>query len=219
MIKLENNSHESRTTKQTREQAKSLLKQDLDLKPAIKLSKQGKQFFDLLLTLISNSDAPFAQIDSLQISLLSENLDQLQQATDSIHQNGIMIDGKKNQATTVFNSALKNVNDLLRDLNLTMNARVKQLLSNVQSGNVDDPFAELISLDQLQQATDSIHQNGIMIDGKKNQATTVFNSALKNVNDLLRDLNLTMNARVKQLLSNVQSGNVDDPFAELISDD
>lgn len=147
MIKLENNSHESRTTKQTREQAKSLLKQDLDLKPAIKLSKQGKQFFDLLLTLISNSDAPFAQIDSLQISLLSENLDQLQQATDSIHQNGIMIDGKKNQATTVFNSALKNVNDLLRDLNLTMNARVKQLLSNVQSGNVDDPFAELISDD------------------------------------------------------------------------
>lgn len=147
MIKLKNNSNESRTMKQTREQAKSLLNQDLNLRPAIKLSKQGKQFFDLLLTLVGDSDTPFAQIDSLQLSLLAESLDQLQQALDSIHSNGIMIDGKKNQATTVYNSALKNVNDLLRDLNLTMNARVKQLLNNVQSGNVDDPFAELMSDD------------------------------------------------------------------------
>lgn len=147
MIKLENNSNESRTTKQTREQAKSLLKQDLDLRPAIILSDQGQVFFNLLLTLVSDSDAPFAQIDSLQISLLAESLDQLQQALDSIHSNGIMIDGKRNMATTVYNSALKNVNDLLRDLNLTMNARVKQLLNNVQSGNVDDPFAELINDD------------------------------------------------------------------------
>lgn len=147
MIKLENNSNESRTMKQTREQAKSLLNQDLDLKPAIKLSKQGQAFFDLLLTLVSDSDVPFAQIDSLQLSLLAESLDQLSQALDSIHSNGIMIDGKRNMATTVYNSALKNVNDLLRDLNLTMNARVKQLLNNVQSGDVDDPFKELINDD------------------------------------------------------------------------
>lgn len=145
MIKLKNNSNESRTMKQTREQASSMLGQDLDLKPAIKLSKQGKQFFDLLLTLVGDSDVPFAQIDSLQVSLLAESLDQLQQALDSIHSNGIMIDGKRNMATTVYNSALKNVNDLLRDLNLTMNARVKQLLANVQSGDVADPFAELMS--------------------------------------------------------------------------
>lgn len=147
MIKLKNNSHESRTMQQTREQAKSLLNQDLNLQPAIKLSKQGKQFFSLLLTLVSDSDVPFAQIDSLQISLLAESLDQLQQAIADIHSNGVVIDGKKNQATTVYNSALKNTNDLLRDLNLTMNARVKQLLNNVQSGNVDDPFAELMSDD------------------------------------------------------------------------
>lgn len=134
--------------KQTREQAKSMLGQDLDLTPTIKLSKQGKQFFDLLLTLVSDSDTPFAQIDSLQLSLLAESLDQLQQALDSIHSDGVvMIDGKRNMATTVYNSALKNVNDLLRDLNLTMNARVKQLLSNVQSGDVDDPFKELINND------------------------------------------------------------------------
>ena len=147
MIKLENNSNESRTTKQTREQAKSLLKQDLDLRPAIILSDQGQVFFNLLLTLVSDSDVPFAKIDSLQLSLLAESLDQLQQSLDSIHHNGIMIDGKRNMATTVYNSALKNVNDLLRDLNLTMYARVKQLLNNVQSGNVDDPFAELMSDD------------------------------------------------------------------------
>lgn len=133
--------------KQTREQAKSLLNQDLDLKPAIKLSKQGKQFFDLLLTLVSDSDVPFAKVDSLQLSLLAESLDQLQQSLDSIHNNGIMIGDKRNMATTVYNSALKNVNDLLRDLNLTMNARVKQLLNNVQSGDVDDPFKELINND------------------------------------------------------------------------
>ncbi|MZU26890.1 P27 family phage terminase small subunit [Lactiplantibacillus plantarum] len=144
MIKLENNSNESRTMKQTREQAKSLLNQDLNLKPAIKLSKQGKQFFDLLLTLVGDSDVPFAQIDSLQVSLLAESLDQLQQALDSIHSNGVMIDGKRNMATTVYNSALKNVDDLLRDLNMTVNARVKQLLNNVQSGDVSDPFKELI---------------------------------------------------------------------------
>ena len=147
MIKLENNSHKSRTTKQTREQAKSMLDQDLNLRPAIILSDQGQVFFNLLLTLVSDSDVPFAQIDSLQISLLAESLDQLQQALDSIHSNGVVVGGKRNMATTVYNSALKNVNDLLRDLNLTMNARVKQLLSNVQSGNVDDPFAELISDD------------------------------------------------------------------------
>lgn len=134
--------------KQTREQAKSLLNQDLDLRPAIKLSKQGQAFFDLLLTLVSDSDVPFAQIDSLQLSLLAESLDQLQQALDSIHSDGVvMIDGKRNMATTVYNSALKNVNDLLRDLNLTMNARVKQLLNNVQNDNVDDPFKELINDD------------------------------------------------------------------------
>lgn len=149
MIKLENNSHESRTKKQTREQAKSMLDQDLDLKPTIELSKQGQAFFNLLLTLVSDSDVPFAQIDSLQISLLAESLDQLQQALDSIHNNGIVVDGKRNMATTVYNSALKNVNDLLRDLNLTMNARVKQLLNNVQNDNVDDPFKELINDDWL----------------------------------------------------------------------
>ncbi|WP_195235742.1 P27 family phage terminase small subunit [Lactiplantibacillus plantarum] len=147
MIKLENNSHESRTKKQTREQAKSMLDQDLDLKPTIELSKQGQAFFNLLLTLVSDSDVPFAQIDSLQISLLAESLDQLQQALDSIHNNGVVVDGKRNMATTVYNSALKNVNDLLRDLNLTMNARVKQLLNNVQNDNVDDPFKELINDD------------------------------------------------------------------------
>ncbi|MDO7806499.1 P27 family phage terminase small subunit [Lactiplantibacillus pentosus] len=148
MIKLENNSHESKKNEQSREQAKSLLNQDLDLQPAINLSKQGKQFFDLLLTLVGDSDVPFSQIDSLQLSLLAESLDQLQQALDSIHSDGVvMIDGKRNMATTVYNSALKNVNDLLRDLNLTMNARVKQLLSNVQNGNVADPFAELINDD------------------------------------------------------------------------
>lgn len=147
MIKLKNNSHESRTTKQEREQAKSMLDQDLDLRPAIILSDQGQVFFNLLLTLVSDSDVPFAQIDSLQISLLAESLDQLQQSLDSIHHNGIMVDGKRNMATTVYNSALKNVNDLLRDLNLTMNARVKQLLNNVQSGDVADPFAELMSDD------------------------------------------------------------------------
>ena len=147
MMKLENNSHESRTTKQTREQVKSMLYQDLDLKPAIKLSKQGKQFFDLLLTLVSDSDVPFAQIDSLQLSLLAESLDQLQQSLDSIHSDGVVVDGKRNQALMIYNSSLKNVDDLLRDLNLTMNARVKQLLSNVQNDNVDDPFKELINDD------------------------------------------------------------------------
>lgn len=148
MIKLKNNSHESRTMKQTREQAKSLLNQDLDLQPSIKLSKQGQAFFDLLLTLVSDSDVPFAKIDSLQLSLLAESLDQLQQALDSIHSDGVvMANGKRNMATTVYNSALKNVNDLLRDLNLTMNARVKQLLNNVQNGDVADPFAELMSDD------------------------------------------------------------------------
>lgn len=147
MIKLENNSHESRTTKQEREQARSMLDQDLDLKPTIKLSKQGKQFFDLLLTLVSDSDVPFAQIDSLQISLLAESLDQLQQSLDSIHSDGVVVDGKRNQALMIYNSSLKNVDDLLRDLNLTMNARVKQLLNNVQNDNIDDPFRELINDD------------------------------------------------------------------------
>lgn len=147
MIKLENNSNESRTMKQTRQQAKSLLKQDLNLKPAIILSDQGQVFFNLLLTLVSDSDVPFAQIDSLQLSLLAESLDQLQQSLDDIHSNGVVIDGKKNQATTVYNSALKNVNDLLHCLNLSVNDRVKQLLNNVQNGDVADPFAELINDD------------------------------------------------------------------------
>lgn len=147
MIKLKNNSHEAKQQKQDREQMASLLTKDLNLTPAINLSQQGQKFFDLLLTLIADSDVPFAQIDSLQLSLLAESLDQLQQALDDIHSNGVVINSKKNQATTVYNTALKNVNDLLRDLNLTVNARVKQLLSNVQNGEVDDPFSELMSDD------------------------------------------------------------------------
>ncbi|XXO39445.1 hypothetical protein ACSEXT_01240 (plasmid) [Lactiplantibacillus plantarum] len=148
MLKLENSKkHLSKQQKQDREQAKNLLQQDLELTPAINLSEQGQAFFDLLLTLISDSDVPFAKVDSLQLSLLAESLDQLQQALDDIHSNGVVIDGKKNQATTVYNSALKNVNDLLHCLNLSVNDRVKQLLNNVQSGNVDDPFAELINDD------------------------------------------------------------------------
>lgn len=148
VLKLENSKkHLSKQQKQDREQAKKLLQQDLELTPAINLSEQGQAFFDLLLTLISDSDVPFAQIDSLQLSLLAESLDQLQQSLDDIHSNGVVIDGKKNQATTVYNSALKNVNDLLHCLNLSVNDRVKQLLNNVQSGDVDDPFAELINDD------------------------------------------------------------------------
>lgn len=147
MIKLKNNSHEAKQEKQDREQMASLLMKDLNLTPAINLSQQGQKFFDLLLTLIADSDVPFAQIDSLQLSLLAESLDQLQQSLDDIHSNGVVIDGKKNQATTVYNSALKNVNDLLHCLNLSVNDRVKQLLNNVQSGDVADPFAELMSND------------------------------------------------------------------------
>lgn len=148
MLKLENSKkHLSKQEKQDREQAKKLLQQDLELTPAINLSEQGAAFFDLLLTLISDSDVPFAQVDSLQLSLLAESLDQLQQSLDSIHSDGVVINGKRNMATTVYNSALKNVNDLLHSLNLTVNDRVKQLLNNVQSGDVEDPFASLINDD------------------------------------------------------------------------
>lgn len=47
----------------------------------------------------------------------------------------------------------------------------------------------------------------------------IYNSSLKNVNTLMTSLNLSMNQRVKTLLTDIQNQNIDDPFQEVIQDE
>lgn len=117
-------------------------------KPALKsatwLSNQGKKIFDYLIQSIADSETPFSKIDEPQINLLAESIDQTIQAIESIHEDGLIVDGKRNQAIMIYNSSLKNVNALMTSLNLSMNQRVKLLLSNIENQSIDDPFQDVI---------------------------------------------------------------------------
>ena len=114
------------------------------LKSATWLSNQGKKIFDYLIQSIVDSETPFSKIDEPQINLLAESIDQTIQAIDYIHKNGLIEDGKKSPAIMIYNSSLKNVNTLMTSLNLSMNQRVKTLLTSIQNQNVDDPFQDVI---------------------------------------------------------------------------
>ena len=76
-----------------------------------------------------------------------------------------------------------------------------------------------IELDIIQQANESITDIGILIDNKRNPAIMVRNTALKNISMLLNDMNLTLNKRIHAVIDSVENKNIDDPFAELMSDD
>lgn len=141
--------HYSKKEKQDREQTKNILtNKEINLQPAKYLNEQGKEYFEYLTDIIKDSEIPFDSIDEVSLNLLAENLYQAEDAIKNIHENGVMLsDGKKNQATAVFNSVLKNIDSLLTSLNLTMNQRVKTLLANVQNQNIDDPFKDVIDND------------------------------------------------------------------------
>ncbi|GAJ27547.1 hypothetical protein JCM15457_2550 [Liquorilactobacillus sucicola DSM 21376 = JCM 15457] len=148
MIQTENTKkHYSKKEKIDREQvAKILTNKEVTLIPARYLNEQGKDYFQYLVDIIEDSDIPFDSIDEISLNLLAENLYQAAEAIKNIHENGVItVDGKKNQATTIFNSVLKNIDSLLTSLNLTMNQRVKTLLANVQNENIEDPFKEVMN--------------------------------------------------------------------------
>lgn len=150
MIQIENSKkHYSKKEKQDREQTKNILaNKEINLQPAKYLNEKGKECFDYLTDIIKDSEIPFDSIDEVSLNLLAENLYQAEDSIKNIHENGVMLmDGKKNQATAVFNSVLKNIDSLLTSLNLTMNQRVKTLLANVQNQNIDDPFQDVIQDD------------------------------------------------------------------------
>lgn len=148
MIQTKNTKkHYSKKEKNDREQTANILtNKEVKLIPARYLNEQGKDYFQYLVDIIEDSEIPFDSIDEISLNLLAENLCQATEAIKNIHKNGVIsIDGKKNLATTVFNSVLKNIDSLLTSLNLTMNQRVKTLLANVQNENIEDPFKEIIN--------------------------------------------------------------------------
>lgn len=150
MIQTENSKkHYSKKEKQDREQTKNILSnKEINLQPAKYLNEQGREYFEYLTDIIADSEIPFDSIDEVSLNLLAENLYQAEDSIKNIHENGVMLSGgKKNQATAVFNSVLKNIDSLLTSLNLTMSQRVKTLLVNVQNEKIDDPFKELIQDD------------------------------------------------------------------------
>lgn len=118
--------------------------QKYNFKPASYLNEQGKKIFEYLIQVIEDSETPFSGIDETQLNLLTESLYQTIQAIDYIHKNGLIEDGKKSPAIMIYNSSLKNVNTLMTSLNLSMNQRVKTLLTSIQNQNVDDPFQDVI---------------------------------------------------------------------------
>lgn len=84
-------------------------------------------------------------LDEFQLNLLAINLQRFAQCEKNINEQGLLIDGKKNPLIASSNLYLKNVQSLFNDLGLSRNARMKQLLNQIQTEKIEDPFKDLIN--------------------------------------------------------------------------
>lgn len=147
-VNLNSKRHESKIKKQDRQQSKEILQnQSGNLKPEEYLSKQQKTIFNSLVSMIDLQTTPLQQIDGIQLSQLAIELDIIQHANESINDIGILIGDKRNPAIMIRNTALKNISTLLNDMNLTLNKRIHMVIYNVQNKNIDDPFKDLMQID------------------------------------------------------------------------
>lgn len=113
----------------------------------LEVTKQAgaEDFFDLLSNVITEADIDLISLDQFQLNLLAINLQRFSQCEKNINEQGLMVDSKKNPLIAASNIYLKNVITLFNDLGLSRNARMKQLLNQIQTQKIEDPFKDLIN--------------------------------------------------------------------------
>ncbi|MEC5141828.1 P27 family phage terminase small subunit [Pediococcus pentosaceus] len=151
IIKLEQKGHITKKEKADKAQVKAILKEQATGQE-VKLLEVTKQagacsFFSLLSNVITEADIDLITLDQFQLNLLAINLQRFAQCEKNINEQGLLIDGKKNPLIAASNIYLKNVITLFNDLGLSRNARMKQLLNQIQtqSEKIEDPFKDLIN--------------------------------------------------------------------------
>ena len=149
IIKLEQKGHITKKERQDKEQVKAILKkqatgQEVKL---LEVTKQAgaENFFDLISNVITEADIDLITLDEFQLNLLAINLQRFAQCEKNINEQGLLIDGKKNPLISASNLYLKNVQSLFNDLGLSRNARMKQLLNQIKTEKIEDPFKDLIN--------------------------------------------------------------------------
>lgn len=147
-MKLEQTGHITKKERQDKAQLKAILKkqatgQKVEL---LEVTKEAgaEDFFNLLSNVILEADIDLISLDQFQLNLLAINLQRFSQCEKNINEQGLMIDGKKNPLIAASNIYLKNVQSLFNDLSLSRNARMKQLLNQIKTEKIEDPFKDLI---------------------------------------------------------------------------
>lgn len=148
-MKLEQQGHITKKERQDKAQVKSIMKEQATGQEVklLEVTKQAgaQSFFDLLSNVLRENDIDLISLDQFQLNLLAINLQRFAQCEKNINEQGLLIDGKKNPLIAASNIYLKNVITLFNDLGLSRNARMKQLLNQIQTQQIEDPFKDLIN--------------------------------------------------------------------------
>ena len=147
-MKLEQKGHITKKERQDKEQVKAILKEQATGQEVklLEVTKQAgaEDFFNLLSNVLRENDIDLITLDQFQLNLLAINLQRFAQCEKNINEQGLLIDGKKNPLVSASNIYLKNVQSLFSDLGLSRNARMKQLLNQIQTQQIEDPIGELL---------------------------------------------------------------------------
>lgn len=149
IIKLEQKGHITKKERQDKEQVKAILKEQATGQEVklLEVTKQAgaEDFFNLLSNVILEAGIDLIGVDQFQLNLLAINLQRFAKCEQNINEQGLMIDNKKNPLIAASNIYLKNVQSLFNDLGLSRNARMKQLLNQIKTEKIEDPFKDLIN--------------------------------------------------------------------------
>lgn len=149
IIKLEQKGHITKKEKADKAQLKAIMKEQATGQEVklLGVTKQAgaEDFFNLLSDVITAADIDLISLDQFQLNLLAINLQRFSEAEGQLSEEGLMVDGKKNPLIAASNIYLKNVITLFNDLGLSRNARMKQLLNQIQTQKIEDPFKDLIN--------------------------------------------------------------------------
>ena len=148
-MKLEQKGHITKKEKADKAQLKAIMKEQATGQEVklLEVTKQAgaENFFDLLSNVITEADIDLISLDQFQLNLLAITLQRLSQCEKNINEKGLLIDGKKNPLIAASNIYLKNVITLFNDLGLSRNARMKNLLNQIRTQQIEDPFKDLIN--------------------------------------------------------------------------
>lgn len=149
IIKLEQKGHITKKERQDKAQVKAILKEQATGQEVklLEVTKQAgaEDFFNLLSNVITEANIDLISLDQFQLNLLAINMQRLSQCEQNINEQGLLIDGKKNPLVVASNQYLKNIITLFNDLGLSRNSRMKQLLNQIQTQKIEDPFKDLIN--------------------------------------------------------------------------